>query len=200
MRRTLAVVIGVLAVLVPALPARAGAPLQWNDASGDATGFLVSPTPLPSEPSLDVTQVRLQSDAKTFTWSAKVQKLTADPPTGATGHHFRFLFTYADTSFGVLIADDAIGGKTTTFCSDCTVDDFTCRNCVGTVDRKAGAVVFRAPIDSLTAAVRQADRSLPPIGPNSRFELLSVVSQRSLFFVTPTADQTAAPEGAAFLF
>lgn len=189
--------------------AHAAAPVSFTDPEGDATGFVATdPGPLPSEDGLDVTKATLASDGKVFTYTVQLKKVQeSGAPTGATGHYFRLYFTYGGTAFMFRVADDANTGKTTTLVA--TDDDLQttleCKSCLGTLDRKTSQVVLKAPITSLSSAVKKGNAALKPIVAGSVFTDLHLEAQRSIAIpivitFTPGADVAAAPETTKFTF
>ncbi len=74
------------------------------DGKGDATSFAGFGTPLPSEPSLDVVEGRLDWDpaTETLTFEIEVLDLAEANPPGTTGVAFDFFFTHAGVTYYLL--------------------------------------------------------------------------------------------------
>ena len=97
---------------------------QIVDPAGDATALHVVPSsPLPTEPSLDVTSGWLTWDAipETITFHIKVANLEATPPLGGTGHFFRFFFNYAGQRYQLRATRDILGETYTLATEDNTI-------------------------------------------------------------------------------
>jgi len=207
MRKFFLPVLVALGLFATALPASA-APFQWNDAQGDA-GF--GGLPAPTEPSLDVTNVRMEVVKGNLVWTASIAKLAASNPPGSTGVGYQFALKYAGASGTVQIYDDALIGRATEFRTAATGASTAvtpCGKCVGVIDRKSSKIVLTTPLTSLYSALRSADKSAPPFKPGAKITGLGFITRRLYSVGQPglygsygvTADTSAPADDAGFTF
>jgi serine protease AprX len=94
-------------------PAACASDARFTDPAGDATAVSSAGTPLPSEPSVDVTAAWLTSNAAhdaTFHWTVSDLPDSAGGTQG-TGEQFDFAFSYAGRDFGVRAKRDLFVGQ-----------------------------------------------------------------------------------------
>lgn len=195
---------GILAV--GATPARSGS-AEWTDPEGDATGFLVETSPLPSEPTLDVVKTSLSSDDKAMKVDIHVKKM-ASAPSASPGYFFRFNFTYAGEKFAVRVGKDpAQNVFQLRVVADQIGFDLPCKECAAKYDLEGNKVAITMPIASLTEGIKAADTNclecrsgdpLPPFKKGAELSALDVTAQRYYVRVTPTADIAKAPAELTF--
>lgn len=194
MRRALVVIVGVLALAAPALPASAAAPLDWKDADGDAITYLVIDdakpavpeqrvgVPTPNEPALDILRVQMQTRGDTLVWTADIKNLSKAPQ-NSTGQSFVFFFTYGGIGFYFSAVEDTFWGNT----SELRVEPgagpstatLSCVRCVAKMDRKSSKLVVTLPIASLSGGMRGADRKLKPLAAGSKLEKIRLTANRT---------------------
>jgi serine protease AprX len=94
-----ATLLAVLGGDAPGEPAPVCTPSSFQvvDRAGDATQVVLVDTPLPTQPSLDITKAFMTYDAaaESLTFTIAVTDLTAGPPAGSLGEFFRFYVTRA---------------------------------------------------------------------------------------------------------
>jgi hypothetical protein len=78
---------------------------SFTDPSGDATE-LVEPTPLPNAPALDILKGYITYAGNAMTLHIKVNDLSQDPPTGATGEQFEYGFAHNKTTYFAVASHD----------------------------------------------------------------------------------------------
>lgn len=192
-------------------PANAGA-LQWDDPADDATDFYVlTGTPLPSEPSLDIVKTTIASDDKALTWTLHLNKL-AEAPGISPGYFFRFNFDYEGQGFAFRSGKDP-AGEVLSFrvATDLVGFDLPCDGCEVKYDLDKSQVVLTVPIASFIAGVAAADTDcpacrdvvpldpLPPLAKGSELTGIDVNAQYYYVRLTLNADSSVAPEGSTFV-
>ena len=194
-------------------PANAGT-LEWTDPADDAKDFgNAKNTPLPSDPSVDVTKVTMASDAKNLTWAIHINKL-AEAPSIAPGYFFRFNFDYSGQGFAFRIAKDP-QGEVVQFRSQTDLVGFNlpCDKCEAKYDLAANKIVLTVPIASMAAGMAASDVTescpgcreippgdpLPPLKAGAEFSGLEVIAQYYYVRTTQTADIATAPDGSLFV-
>lgn len=212
MRRFVLITLVAAGLLAGALPAQAGQ-LEWSDKADDATSFYVlASTPLPSDPALDVTKVKMVSDAKDLTWTASMKKMNEAGAANGAGYFFRFNFAVNEVGFTIRAKHDQFDKNVLYFrvASDLIGFDLPCKDCTAKFDFKASTVTVKTPIASLTEGMKAADSMtacplcragedpLPTLKKGDTFSALSVTAQRMYIRGTMTADDSLAPEGATF--
>lgn len=103
-------------VAAPAAPAPACQvnSLQVVDPAGDATQTVAADAPIPSQPSVDITNGFLTWDASTreLTMHLRVTDLSAGPPLGSSGEFFRYYFSVGSGPEHFLVASRTATAQT----------------------------------------------------------------------------------------
>lgn len=82
------------------------------DPAADATGFVVTPGPVPNDSNLDIVSGDLGADAKTITAVLRMTDLAASDSNAPTGRNYVILFTAGDKELYLGAALDSSGAGT----------------------------------------------------------------------------------------
>jgi hypothetical protein len=169
---------------------RCAANAAFTDPAGDANEVLVTNTPAPSEPAVDVVRSYLTWDAqhRTVTFHVRVKDLAADPPTGSTGEAIDYEFGLGGKGYDLFGRHDT-SGDTTDIESpvrSSVSDDVKFR-----VDKAHDEFTFTIAHDALAKIDDPAKRG-PVIGPGSKITGLKITMRRSeAGKVVPNVDEAA---------
>lgn len=186
-RPVVAVVVGAGLVLAGSAGAAVKKPPVCNlvtDPAGDANGFVVTGTPLPSDDFLDIVSADIASDAKNLTAVIRLKAVGADS-TAPTGGTVYFNFTIGDSKSYVAAVLDGKGGATF------SAGDFTgtpgrkqLAEATGFVDAKTKEIHITAPANTWSASIKSG----------VKLSALGVLAQRYIggagVGFTPTADDS----------
>lgn len=153
-----------------------------QDAGGDATAAIV-PTPLPSEPGLDVREAGLAWDGAALTFRIKVTDLTATPPTGSTGEYFDFNFSYGGTGYYLGAVRSRVDGEQYVL-GRFAPTRTTLAELTGSFDDATDEITIVLPAQTFADAVPDA----PAIAPGSVLSGFGVTSRRETGVIVPNAD------------
>jgi hypothetical protein len=159
---------------------------SFTDPSGDATELLIS-TPLPNAPALDVTKGYLTYNGTAVTLHIKVNDLSQDPPTGATGEQFEFAFAHNQTTYFAVASHDA-SQATDDFHMESPLRTTVGGPLTGAFDKTTSEVRIVVPstfFTSLTPAV-------PAFTTGEKITGLAVTARRDIAnAIVPNADEAA---------
>jgi serine protease AprX len=163
---------------------------SFTDAPDDATGAgLVTATPAPSEPTLDVRrgEAYVTADGQRARFEIGMADVQAAPPTASSGDYYRFAFT-AGRNLWIEIGRGPTGASASLGSAELNgptiVSDLPFGFDVVNDEIWAELPLDAEPVDGQT---------MPAIGPGTRLEGVSVVSQRQAGVLTLTADEADAP-------
>lgn len=180
-------------VMVTAGSPVSAAEVSWTDDPGDATGFDPSPppiptaigsTPRPSEEVLDLLAVSVVSDGQALTFTS--QTAADGIPPGATGTTFRFLFSYDEVAYQLIVQRTA-GDFATAITSgvffrarEPSSPELNCRECTVRFDPKGATVTVRVLVSSLASGIRGHSPDSPKFDAGAILSELAVLSQRNV--------------------
>lgn len=207
MRRVLSVACGLavgLGLLNGGTPARAGE-LNVPDRAGDATAVgdrtpQQESTPRPSDPELDILNLRYSSTATELRIDLKLAKVGM--PAGSIGYTYRVQFTHGAKEYEFLYQYlEAPGLQPIVFVVRETVtgDKVTCK-CSGKVDGKTATLEIKADIASLSKGLKAYDSTAPAIVAGTKFTNLQNYADRITGLLLLAADWAIPPAPATFTF
>ena len=158
-----------------------------TDPAGDATGFLVTSSPLPSDDHLDILSADIASDAKNVTAVIRLKAVGADS-TSPTGGTVYFNFSIAATK--VFLAA-VLDGATATY----EAGDFTgpsgqrhrVADATGFIDPKTSSIHITTPANTFSSTIKKGTKL-------NTFDVLAqrYIGSSAAGGVTPTADEATA--------
>lgn len=195
MRRTLWSVLTLVGagLTFMASPGSAAGAVTWVDPPGDATGIDPLPPaasesapapPRPQDDGLDLLAASVASDGTAITFSARTA--TDAIPPGATGATVRFVFSYDGIAYQFIAQrtapdfSSAITSGVFLRSREPSSPELACRDCTVKYDPKASSVMVRAPISSLTSAIRSHAANSPKFGSGAKLTDLFVLAQRNV--------------------
>ena len=198
MRKLLALPIAAAALLLVAQQAQA-ATLSWTDDEGDAVTLV-----LPPEPTLDVIKTTLSSDGSALTWDTDLKEVAEGAPPDSLGYHFQLNFDVGDATFNVRFTEDPQNDKVVRLRTVDTLigqisTQVTCDKCKGEINRSDKKVSVSVPIAELAALAASAHGDAVKIAAGTELAGVEVVSYRSAAALYFVADDSAAPDGGAFV-
>ena len=204
MRRRLIAVVsaGMLGLLLGGQPVRAGE-LVVPDPADDATGLAeeVRSSPRPSDPELDILEVRYGSTATELRIDMKVAKVGVTQASQGFTYRVRFGHGGADWEFLYQVLD--VPGFNQTYFTlrpggaEGSQDSIACR-CSGKVNGKTATLEIRAEIASLSRALQSHTPGTPPIKAGTKLENLNNVTDRLTALLLLPADWAEPAGGAGF--
>lgn len=160
------------------------------DPAGDATEVFVSgQTPLPSDPALDLLSGSITWDAtrSALLLRARVSDLTAPPLVGDGYYRWQLAVDGDPEAYSVSATVPADGGEPTFDLFGAPTSATTAQVLTGEVDRAAGTVTIVLP----SSAYEAANAGNTPLTATRALTVTSVLGQRVVAVVTPTADTAA---------
>lgn len=189
-------------LLLAGQPVRAGE-LVVPDPADDATGLAeeVRSSPRPSDPELDILEVRYGSTATELRIDMKVAKVGV--PQGSQGFTYRLRFGHGGSDWEFLYQVLAVPGFEQPYftlrpgAAEGSQDSIACK-CSGKINGRTATLEVRAEIASLSRAIQAYAPGTPPIKSGTKLENLSNVTDRLTGFLLLPADWAEPPEGAGF--
>ena len=189
-------------LLLAGQPVRAGE-LVVPDPADDATGLAeeVRSSPRPSDPELDILEVRYGSTATELRIDLKINKVGI--PQGSQGFTYRVRFGHGGSDWEFLYQVlDVPGFNQPLFTlrpggAEGSQESISCR-CSGKINGRTATLEIRAEIKSLSRAIRAYDSDAPPIQPGTKLERLTNVTDRLTAFLLIPSDWAEPPAGATF--
>ena len=183
-------------------PVRAGE-LIVADPAGDATGLHdeVRSSPRPSDPELDILDVKYASTATELRIDMKVAKVGV--PQASQGFTYRVRFGHGGSDWEFLYQVlDIPGFNQPLFTlrpgtAEGSQESIACK-CSGKINGKTATLEIRADIASLSRAIRTYSPGSPPIQSGTKFSNLSNVTDRINAFLLMPSDWAEPPAGASF--
>ena len=202
MRKLCALITAALGLVLVVQPVRAGE-LVLPDPAEDATGLSedVRSSPRPSDPELDILEVKYGSTATELRIDMKVAKVGV--PQGSQGFTYRVRFGHGGADWEFLFQVLAVPGFEQPYftlrpgSAEGSQDSIACK-CSGKVNGRTATLEIRAEIASLSRAIQSYKAGTPPIKPGTKLENLSNVTDRLTGFLLLPADWAEPAEGATF--
>lgn len=197
MRKLFALPIAAVVLLLAASQAQA-ATLSWTDDEGDAVTLV-----LPPEPTLDIVNTTVSSDGSALTWETNLKEVAEGAPPDSLGYHFQLNFDVGDASFNVRLTEDpqnkVVRLRTVDTLTGQVSTQVTCDKCKGEINRADKKVLVLVPVAELGALAASAHGDAVKIAAGTEVSGLEVVAYRSAVALYFVADDSAAPDGGAFV-
>jgi serine protease AprX len=149
------------------------------DPEGDAVGVLVTQTPLPNEPALDVLEARMAWDGSALTHTIRVLDLGEEPlATGSNGESFRTLVTIGGVQYSIDASRDTTG-ESYAVGAGLAGDSVAV---TGSFDAAKDLITVVIPKDALTSI------GGPTLADGTSLTGIQVLGRRSLAVLAPPAD------------